>query len=72
MMEAYLEYRFNRWYANARIDYGVSGRLVSVSYNAELDVVSIQTVEDGEMYYCNIEYASAKTPEQIFDIWMEA
>ena len=65
----YLEAKINGWYANAAIDYGVSGRFVAVEDQAPH--LKITWEEEGETFTTSIPWYADYTPEQAYNIWME-
>ena len=65
----YLEAKINGWYANAALDYGVSGRFVAVEDQAPH--LKITWEEEGETFTISIPWYADYTPEQAYNIWME-
>ena len=61
--------RVNRYYENARIDYGVEGECLAVMEKG--NAISIIGMEGGKYTVCEIPYYREYTGEQLFNIWME-
>lgn len=60
----------NSWYKNAEIDYGVTGKFLDCEA-AENDLLIIWE-EMGEKQELVVAWFTEYTPEQIYNIWMEA
>lgn len=62
----------NSWYANARIDYGVSGRFLDAQpYGDQGQHLYIFWEEDGKRYRMPVDWWTEYTAEQVYNIWME-
>lgn len=59
----------NSWYANAKKDYGVNGKVEDISIKD--DKMTIIVNEDGKKLKSTINYISDYTPEQLYNIWQE-
>ena len=60
----------NSWYKNAALDYGVTGRFISAEA-AGSDLV-IRYEEEGQQRETVITWYTEYSPEEIYNIWMEA
>lgn len=70
MVEGYLTDKIdNSWYRNAKIDFGVNGKVEKVNYNNE--VVTVYFKEDGKRFVWSFGHYSDYTPEQLYNIWQE-
>lgn len=70
-IKSYLKEKItNSWYRDAEIDYGISGGFLDAeAVNHDLKVV---WEEDGERLEMVIDWYTEYTPEQLYNIWMEA
>ena len=59
----------NSWYANAAIDYGITGRFLDCEASGHN--LKITWEEMGEILETVISWFTEYTPEQIYNIWME-
>lgn len=59
----------NSWYKNAKLDYGVNGKVKDISINN--DKMTIIVDEDGKEMKSTINYVSDYSPEQLYNIWQE-
>lgn len=67
----YLENKItNSWYKNAEIDYCITGRFISAE--AAGDDLKITWEEMGERLELVIDWYAEYTPDQLYNIWMEA
>lgn len=70
MVEGYLTDKIdNSWYRNAKIDFGVNGKVEKVNYNDE--VVTVSFKEDGKRFVWTFVHNSDYSPEQLYNIWQE-
>ena len=59
----------NSWYANAAIDYGITGKFLDCeTIGHDLKII---WEEMGERLEMIVSWFAEYTPEQIYDIWME-
>ena len=63
----YLEEKIANWYAYAKADYGVDGRLLDVKTDKEHLLITWK--ENGEKFLTTIGWYEDYTLEQIYDIW---
>lgn len=75
----YLRGSIARWYSNAYFDYGVSGRVLDIVEPAPNQLkITWEEIrpEDGDtvktVYLLPIAWYTEYTPEQVYNIWMEA
>lgn len=70
-IKKYLENKINNsWYYNAELDYGITGKFVdAVAIGHDLKIVWEEMNERLEMF---VNWFTEYTPEQIYNIWMEA
>lgn len=62
----------NSWYANASIDYGVSGRFLDAqTYGDKGQHLYIFWEEDGKRYKMPVSWWTEYSAEQVYNIWME-
>lgn len=66
-----LRAKIESWFINAKIDYDVNGRLVSIDQNTEWDSIEVKIIEDGTESSCTIEGVSFYTGLELYNIWME-
>lgn len=66
----YLEQKItNSWYANAAIDYGITGKFIDCEpIGTDLKII---WEEMGERLEMIVAWFADYTPEQIYNIWME-
>lgn len=69
VVRIHLECSIKRWYENAKLDYGISGKFIDCK--AQDDNLLIFWEEEGKKYTAKIGYYKDYSPEQIFNIWME-
>lgn len=70
VIKNYLESRItDGWYANAAIDYGITGRFI----DAEISGNNLKIIweEMGERFEYIVSWFREYTLEQIYSIWME-
>lgn len=64
----------DNWYKNAKLDYGVEGKLLNTSLKDDTLTITWEEKEPNEekkTYKMNIPYASEYTNEQLYNIWSE-
>ena len=66
----YLAHKIAGWYYNAKLDYDVDGKFLSAK--AEGHNLKIAWEEMGERLETVIPWYTEYTPEQLYNIWMEA
>ena len=59
----------NSWYKNAKIDYGVDGKVKDITFDG--DKMNITVEENGKTMTSTISYIDDYTPEQLYNIWQE-
>ncbi len=59
----------NSWYKDAKIDYGVKGKVKRVSVRG--DTISVKVKENGKTLKTSLPYASNYTARELYNIWME-
>jgi hypothetical protein len=65
----YLQEAITRWYYNAAIDYGVTGKFLdAVERGNDLDIIYL---EEGEELTYTVCWFREYTPDQVYSIWME-
>ena len=69
IVRIHLECSIKRWYENAKLDYGISGKFIDCK--AQGDNLLIFWEEEGKKNTTKIGYYKDYSPEQIFNIWME-
>ncbi len=70
-IKAYLASKITySWYHNASIDYGITGKFL----DAEICGNDLRIIweENGERLETVVSWYSEYTPEQLYNIWMEA
>ena len=65
----YLEIRIEGWYALAKTEYSIDGKLTMIEWGK--NSLYIEVVENGEIVKCTINYPQEYTAEQLYCIWME-
>ena len=60
----------NSWYKNAALDYGITGRFIGAETSGA-DLL-IRWEEEGQQLETVITWYTEYTPEEIYNIWMEA
>jgi len=70
--KAALKSYITKWYENAHIDYGISGRFLDAqTYGEKGQHLSIFWEEDGKRYKMPISWWTEYSAEQVYNIWME-
>lgn len=70
-LNEYLNERItNSWYKNAELDYGITGHFISAEATGH--ELTIRWIEDGQQLETVITWYAEYSPEEIYNIWMEA
>lgn len=64
-----LNVRINGWFENAKTDYGVEGKVNSIT--AKGDTITVNVTENGKEIEVVLYYVSDYTAEQLYYIWIE-
>lgn len=59
----------NSWYKNAKIDYGIEGKVKDISIDG--DTIKVVVEENGKTLTSELPYAGEYTAEQLYNIWQE-
>jgi len=68
----YLENAIAGWFENAKTDYGISGRLVSIEGDEEKELIIITVEEEGIKSECTLNYVSQFPAKELYNIWQES
>lgn len=69
-IKSYLASKIAGWYYNAKLDYGIDGKFLTAE--EEGHNLKIVWEEMGERLETVISWYTEYTPEQLYNIWMEA